>query len=86
MKKTWDGGPAFPQERTLDCGSLEECEGLSIRDYFAAKVLAAICSKEPNFEERVSMENDPVAWMDSIAEIAYQYAESMIEERKKYYE
>jgi len=33
--------PAFPQERTLPCGSHEECEGLSIRDYFAAKAMVA---------------------------------------------
>ena len=33
------GGPAFPQERTLPCGSHEECEGMTLRDYFAAKAM-----------------------------------------------
>lgn len=38
--------PAFPQERTLPCGSPEECEGLSIRDYFAAKAMQAYMANE----------------------------------------
>ena len=39
--------PAFPQERMLPCGSHEQCEGLTIRDYFAAKAMQVFLRNLP---------------------------------------
>jgi hypothetical protein len=65
--------PAFPQIRTLLDGSSEECEGLTMRDYFAAKVvqgaLAGDCFIWSELEEEVAM--------------AYRVADAMLEERKR---
>lgn len=63
--------PAFPQERTLPCGSPEECEGLSIRDYFAAKAMQAYMANE--------------VWRPEVfklaAQTSYQLADAMMKER-----
>lgn len=83
MKDT--GGPAFPQTRTLPCGSHEECEGMTLRDYFAAKALPMAYD-----HWRRDLEGNPndhnMAWYpstDTFAEAAYALADSMLEERKK---
>lgn len=64
--------PAFPQERTLPCGSTEECEGLSIRDYFAAKVMQTYMMNE--------------LWRDDVFELAaktsYKVADIMMQARQ----
>jgi hypothetical protein len=75
MKKTWDGGPAFPQERTLECGSIEECEGLSMRDYFAAHA--------PNCPESFKPRKGDL-W--NIAIWRYMYADTMIKARSEHYD
>ena len=65
--------PAFPQTRTLLDGSSEECEGLTMRDYFAAKVvqgtLAGDLFVSSDFEEEI--------------EFAYRIADAMLEARKR---
>lgn len=48
--------------------------GLTVRDYFAAKMLAAIAD---NYEP----ENDPEFW-EGVAEVAYAAADAMIKERR----
>lgn len=60
------GGPAFPSH-----GSMGEVthEGMTLRDYFAAHVLAAIYADYTTSE---------VA-----AEFAYEYADAMLKERAK---
>ena len=73
MKKTWDGGPAFPQERTLECGSIEECEGLSMRDYFAAKAMQTLLA-EGYYEGEVC---------NGVAIDAYEMADIMLWARNK---
>ena len=35
-----DGGPAFPQ--TFEALSIKGCEGMTLRDYFAAKAMQSI--------------------------------------------
>jgi len=40
------GGPAFPCETIHPCGSHEQVDGLSIRDYFAAKAMQAYMQNE----------------------------------------
>lgn len=68
------GGPAFPCETIHPCGSHEQVDGLSIRDYFAAKALIAWYCK---LEDGVS--NHP----DSVAIWCYQLADAMLKERQK---
>ena len=65
--------PAFPQERMLPDGSHEECEGLSIRDYFAAKAMQAILSND----------KEAAAPDGLIAKGAYEMADAMMKARKQ---
>lgn len=91
-----DGGPAFPQHGTFDPtlqrlvmlrSTFSETEGLSLRDYFAAKALAGICAAEDNrvcpLDRRESVEE----WREELyahdAMTAYRYADAMIEARKQ---
>lgn len=60
------GGPAFPTERATDW-----LEGMSLRDYFAAKALPALINAEgENFT------------IQQIVEDAYSYADAMIAARE----
>lgn len=36
---TNNGGPAFPHEFKYGDGSVQRCEGMTLRDYFAAKAM-----------------------------------------------
>lgn len=63
MSKKDDGGSAFPHWTI---------PGMSLRDYFAAKVMAAIISDSRAFQP-----------MDEIARVSYAWADAMIAERKK---
>ena len=58
--------PAFPNNFTI-----EKYQGLTIRDYFAAKAMQALIS-EPSLQ----------ATMDEFAYRAYQIADIMMEQRK----
>ena len=58
--------PAFPNNFTI-----EKYQGLTIRDYFAAKAMQALIS-EPSLK----------ATMDEFAYRAYQIADIMMEQRK----
>ena len=64
------GGPAFPQERTLPCGSHEECEGMTLRDYFAAKAMQALIEKYDESPVEISLE-------------AYEFADAMLKAREQ---
>lgn len=72
------GGPAFPVEgfvsRVLENGEsmLVKQEGMTLRDYFAAKAMACLCEK--HWE---SVDDSDIA-VD-----AYCLADAMIEERDK---
>jgi hypothetical protein len=62
-----DGGPAFPVP-DIDGGKV--CEGMTLRDYFAAKALQGIL-------------NDADVFWDKAAPLAYQYADAMLKAREK---
>lgn len=62
MEKVSDGGPAFPRQG---------CDGMSLRDYFAAHALAGMLADECTRE----------VGCPKIAENAYRYADAMIAER-----
>ena len=72
------GGPAFPQERTLPCGSHEECEGMTLRDYFAARAMQS--TFYPAILESIRIDQDLNC--DKIAEFAYTMADAMIAVRE----
>jgi hypothetical protein len=61
------GGPAFPYVETGDCGVRE---GMSLRDYFAAKAMQAIISSDGTYDYK------------NRAIEAYQAADAMLEARK----
>jgi len=67
MKDT--GGPAFPQQDDAT-GS----EGMTLRDYFAAKAMQA-------FAKKVGWESDRI-WFEDIAKAAYRMADSMLKARQ----
>jgi hypothetical protein len=70
MSKTNTGGPAFPSH-----GSMGEVahEGMTLRDYFAAKAIPAILEQKDVHDGR---ELTNAAW------IAYQMADAMLKVRE----
>lgn len=69
-----DGGPAFPQSETANGNTIHDEHaqgGMSLRDYFAAKAMAAVLERIP------AMPNA------RIADQAYGIADAMIAARSK---
>jgi hypothetical protein len=66
-----DGGPAFPQFAS----KADNPEGMTLRDYFAAKALCGLLAGEPP--------EAPGTAPDEWAKQAYRIADSMISEREK---
>ena len=82
MDTTHDGGPAFPfyrPEMRAAGGRVtrahDEQDGMSLRDYFAAKSLQGICACS---DDQVETDTDQV---DFIAGRAYAYADAMLRAR-----
>jgi hypothetical protein len=71
MNNTNTGGPAFPTTKPLEHWG-DPNQGMTLRDYFAAKVLQAYLA-DPAFS------NVP---QGEIARLAYDMADSMLEERE----
>lgn len=72
MTERDEGGPAFPT--SADNGHSENQDGMSLRDYFAAKAMHAImCTPKPTFGHISS---------ESLAEMAYQQADAMLKARQ----
>lgn len=69
-----NGGPAFPRPNTEDRDGYGDsgAEGMTLRDYFAAKALGAYVA---GMEDGASAE--------SLAEYAYELADAMLAERIK---
>jgi hypothetical protein len=73
MSNTNTGGPAFPSAQ-LDTTTLtyKYVEGMTLRDYFAAKALQGICASGPTHE-----------WTNSrLAAEAYDLADAMLKARE----
>lgn len=66
------GGPAFPCETIHPCGSHEQVDGLSIRDYFAAKAMQGDVSAGAHDGE-----------FPAIAKRAYAMADAMLKAREE---
>jgi len=63
------GGSAFPLADDVAFG----CEGMTLRDYFAAAALTAYLAGR-NFDDRVTSR-------DAVATTCYQYADAMLKAR-----
>lgn len=76
-----DGGPAFPLPLgTANCSEPSESGGMSLRDYFAAAALQGLLAS-PKSVEKSAFNGRTVG--EVFADIAYGYAEAMLEYRKK---
>ena len=71
MSTTNTGGPAFPCDEVVDqYGSVHRGEGMTLRDYFAAKAMQGMMHDV----------SQPVG--EVIAEWAYQVADAMLKARE----
>jgi hypothetical protein len=69
MSNTNTGGPAFPKTPFIEIGTPQN--GMTLRDYFAAKAIQGICASGPTHE-----------WSNSrLAAEAYDLADAMLKAR-----
>lgn len=69
-----DGGPAYPEYRDVSSEqNIESTQGMSLRDYFAAKAMAGMFAGSSVGFKLAS----------SIVELSYEIADAMIEQREK---
>lgn len=82
MSKINNGGPAFPVPGLQDH---EEFNGMPLRDYFAAKVVAGLCANPggPYQQSNQSGWTLVNCTLDQVAEEAYRLADAMIAARGK---
>jgi hypothetical protein len=69
------GGPAFP----VPANAFNDQEGMTLRDYFAAKVLPAIYKDTC---ECARVEGWALGWPDDVAAEAYKMADAMLKARE----
>jgi hypothetical protein len=67
------GGPAFPGVRWVQQGDKVNPEGMTLRDYFAAKAMQAI------FKDGVANQSK----VEDLARLSYLMADVMLRERAK---
>lgn len=83
------GGPAFPVPHAIDGNWVKdprpEYSGMTLRDYFAAKAAAGLCSNEWHGRFMLGKCNsgDPGAAYQQVATTAYRIADAMISARKE---
>ncbi|HEF4835484.1 TPA: hypothetical protein SAO52_000160 [Burkholderia vietnamiensis] len=80
MNEIKDGGPAFPCHTNPRPGTLNEApQGMTLRDYFAAKAMGAFCEGAQGFggatEEFIREQ------FDFVARVSYMAADSMLRAR-----
>ncbi len=80
MVEHQDGGPAFPT--TIDSPhadiGVEHLEGMTLRDYFAAKAMQAILGQAGTH----ASEDDQDELHRVVAELAYRHADAMLSARQ----
>lgn len=88
IKQVDDGGPAFPEaylEEYLHKPELKTTRGMTLRDWFAGMAMQAIISNQAFYSEHVQ-EKCVTGGRGSVNEItsniAYAFADAMIESRK----
>ena len=67
------GGPAFAQQLECNRDGYAVTGGMTLRDYFAAKVIQGIVSHDPTFSQK---------YVDLAAKDAYVYADAMLKARE----
>ena len=72
MKHNSTGGPAFP---TTEGAMLRNLQGISVRDYFAAKAMQGIIASE-------KLGDEEFATPEMYARDAYKYADAMLKARE----
>lgn len=72
-----DGGPAFP--RNPHSGEPSD-DGMTLRDYFAAKALPALCADYRDGARQTGFDH---GWMDGVAMDAYEMADAMLKARSR---
>lgn len=83
MSEQKDGGPAFPTV-ARDDNWQPSCDGMSLRDYFAAKALVGYIANseesgsEPTLVWLAGEAHDPIA----IAHVCYRMADAMLRARE----
>lgn len=75
-----DGGPAFPGCRYNNYGAREASDGLSLRDYFAAKSIALFGLEEPHIK-KLQEGHRPDHTL--VAKFCYDLADAMLKERER---
>lgn len=80
---TNDGGRAFPGEKSVRFGQDNGCnEGMSLRDYFAAKALGGLLSDTTTManisKDSRRLNVNPIIYL---ASAAYDYADAMLKAR-----
>lgn len=91
MSEIKTGGQAFPSNYTLSDGALFIYNGMTMRDYFAAKAMQSLIEKSTLLVQTIlkdgSHHGSTDEFMDihrkGISESAYQYADAMLAEREK---
>jgi hypothetical protein len=78
MSNTNTGGPAFPTTKPLEHWG-DPNQGMTLRDYFAAKALPAIYKDTC---ECARVEGQSVDWRDEVAAEAYDMADAMLKARE----
>lgn len=68
------GGPAFPHEYKYSDGTANRAEGMTLRDFFAAKAMQAAATNEKGADGFTFAQR---------AEWAYAQADAMLSERNK---
>ena len=75
------GGPAFPT--SADNGHSTNQDGMTLRDYFAAKAMQSILLEYQNvFEDETGGEGDPT-FPELLAKDAYIMADAMLKVREQ---
>ena len=74
------GGAAFPTTDYYDERPIGSGAGMTLRDYFAAKAMQAICGNNETLRAILNLSNEPAT---AAANLAYQWADAMLEERAK---
>lgn len=76
MNNTNTGGPAFPlsNDQVVANFPLNQCYGMTLRDYFAAKAMQAILSEDPDYHQKYQ-------FID-LAHFSYECADAMLKARE----
>lgn len=80
-----DGGPAFPftYDDAADCCAVVT-PGMTVRDYFAAAALQGMLSSETIVTATAKAATEAnVTFRAAIVEVAYEYADTMLQEKTK---